>query len=54
MKLFKAQKNYNKELKKFILEEEILNNIKKCENIKNQVNVKEDKMRAFKVFQLFN
>lgn len=48
-KLLKIQKEYNKELKNYIIAEEQNMNKTRCENIRNQTNVIDEKKKAFEV-----
>lgn len=49
-KLLKIQKEYNKELKNYIIAEEQNMNKTKCENIRNQLSVLDEKKKAYEVF----
>ncbi len=48
-KLLKIQKEYNKELKNYIIAEEQNMNKAKYENIRNQLSVLDEKKKAFEV-----
>lgn len=48
-KLLKIQKEYNKELKNYIIAEEQNLNKTKCENIRNQISVLDEKKKTYEV-----
>jgi len=49
-KLLRIQKEYNRELRNYIKAEEQNINKTKCENIRNQLSVIDEKKKAFEVF----